>query len=163
MQTATDASETQINAAALDTDLLNHAADYRADVQWLNATHVPTDGELGEDCTPPDIIAMHDPIARRAARQRAEDLRNAAKRARAAGVRVLCDPALGLHVAQDEPDSPLVYLVERDHCTCGHFAAFGRCPHVALLLDDLGQLPELDASPCLACEGDGCPACRLAA
>ncbi len=97
---------------------------------------------------------MTDAIDRRILAQRAEVLRRLADRAEAAGIEILVlDPRTGEHVATD-PDHPArVFRVDVAGCACRRFALWGRCGHHALLLAELGWIPDDGAFPCPACAG----------
>ena len=99
---------------------------------------------------------MTDAIDRRILVQRAEALRRLADRASAAGVDIfVLDPRTGAHIATD-PDHPIrVFRVDAAGCACRCFTIWGRCGHRALLLSQLGLIPDAGSVPCPVCRGRG--------
>ncbi|MDP9358170.1 MAG: hypothetical protein M3R02_23375 [Chloroflexota bacterium] len=116
-------------------------------------------------------------ITRRIAQTTAEDLHRLANQAERKGVRLLVDHRTGQHVATSASNPTTCYHVDVARgCTCKGYVVWGRCGHWALLLAELGQLPdmEMDAvldeqpmanpvvtavvvepAPCRSCRGAG--------
>ena len=98
----------------------------------------------------------------RVERHRLEDLHRLAAKAERAGSRILHVVGTSDHVATSA-SSPTCYAVSVDGCGCRGFTAWGRCGHWALLLSELGQLPDLEQDmvvdeqpvPCRTCRGEG--------
>ncbi|MDP9355883.1 MAG: hypothetical protein M3R02_11510 [Chloroflexota bacterium] len=93
--------------------------------------------------------------------QKAEDLHRLAAKAEKGGSRILHVAGTSNHVATSA-SSPVCYQVSVAGCTCKGFAAWGRCGHWALLLSELGRLPDLtdtvvEERPalCRSCRGSG--------
>lgn len=77
---------------------------------------------------------------------------------------MLVDHRTGQHVATSATDPSRCYHVDVERgCTCKGFSTWGRCQHFALLLAELGRLPELEPdvavdeapAPCRECRGAG--------
>ena len=83
-------------------------------------------------------------VADRIRTQRAEDLARLASHAERAGVRILVDHRIGQHVATDPADPSRCYHVAPDLCSCRRFGILGRCEHHALLLAQLGEVPDVE-------------------
>ncbi len=110
---------------------------------------------------------MSTATSRRIVTQRVEDLHRLADQAKCKGVRILVDHRTGQHVATSASDPTTCYHVDVERgCTCKGFTAWQRCQHHALLLAELGRLPELDPvvtevviieqpAPCRTCRGEG--------
>ncbi len=64
-----------------------------------------------------------------------------ANQAEAAGVRIVILYRTDKHLAID-PLEPTAYAVNPERCSCSGFSLWGACPHHALLLSELGQLPD---------------------
>ena len=98
-----------------------------------------------------------DTVETRIARHRLEDLHRLAQKAERCGSRILHVDGTSTHVATSAT-SPIAYAVTVNGCTCKGFATWGRCGHWALLLSELGQLPDLArpaTATCPTCEGSG--------
>ncbi len=112
-----------------------------------------------------------DTVQTRITRHRLEDLHRLAAKAEQGGSRILHIDGTDRHVATSA-SSPTCYAVSVDGCTCKGFVTWGRCGHWALLLSELGRLPDLEAdvvleeqpvvtavvvepAPCRACRGEG--------
>ncbi len=111
---------------------------------------------------------MNTATSRRIDTQRVEDLRRLADKGEKAGVRILVDHRTGQHVATSASDPTRCYQVDAERgCTCKGFTYWGRCSHHALLLSELGLIPDVDPvvtdvvildeqpAPCRACRGEG--------
>ncbi len=110
---------------------------------------------------------MNTAVARRIVTQKAEDLHRLANQGEKKGVRILVDPRTGQHVATSASDPTRCYLVDVERgCTCKGYGTWQRCQHYALLLAELGRIPDpapvvevviLDAqpAPCRSCRGEG--------
>ncbi len=92
------------------------------------------------------------------------DLWRLADQARANGVRLLSEGLSGERFATSATDPNTVYRLTAYSCTCKGFCHTGRCQHHALLLAELGWLPDVepitgavDARPaaCPTCHGAG--------
>jgi hypothetical protein len=83
-------------------------------------------------------------VAARIATQRAEDLSRLADQAARAGVAILVDHRREQHIAVDPATRGAAYLVDAAGCTCRRFRLLGRCGHHALLLSELGRIPDPD-------------------
>lgn len=81
---------------------------------------------------------------RRVRAQHAEDLHRLADQAEHAGVRILLEPTEGAHFATDPANPTRVYRVGVERCTCRRFRVWGRCGHHALLLAELGLIPDAE-------------------
>ncbi len=104
---------------------------------------------------------------RRIAQTTAEDLHRLANQGEKKGVRILVDPRTGQHVATSASDPTRCYHVDVENgCTCRGYAVWQRCQHHALLLAELGLIPDptpavevvvLDEqpAPCRSCRGAG--------
>ena len=77
----------------------------------------------------------------RIAIQRVEDLHRLADQAARNGVRILATIA-GAHFATSDTDPIRLHVVTADSCDCNRFAWFGRCPHWALFLSELGLIAD---------------------
>ncbi len=94
------------------------------------------------------------------------DLWRLADQARANGVRLLSEGLSGERFATSATDPGTIYRLTAYSCTCRGFTHHQRCQHHALLLAELGWLPDTEpAAPavaiCPACGGRGIdPACR---
>ena len=104
-----------------------------------------------------------DTVETRVARHRLEDLHRLAAKAEQGGSRTLHVSGTTSHVATSAT-SPVCYAVTVNGCSCKGFAAWGRCGHWALLLSELGQLPDLEqdvlldeshSARCRTCRGEG--------
>ncbi|MDP9470573.1 MAG: hypothetical protein M3Q71_07885 [Chloroflexota bacterium] len=104
-----------------------------------------------------------DTIEARITRHRIEDLHRLAAKAEKGGSRILHVSGTNGHVATSA-SSPVCYQVSVAGCTCRGFATWGRCGHWALLLSELGQLPDLEqdvvvderhSERCRTCRGEG--------
>ncbi|MDP9355942.1 MAG: hypothetical protein M3R02_11815 [Chloroflexota bacterium] len=102
-----------------------------------------------------------DTVQARITRHRIEDLHRLAAKAEQGGSRILHVAGTSNHVATSAT-SPTRYAVSLAGCTCKGFAAWGRCGHWALLLSELGRLPDLAdtvveerPAPCRTCRGEG--------
>ncbi len=111
---------------------------------------------------------MNTATTRRIVTQKAEDLHRLANQGEKKGVRILVDPRTGQHVATSASDPARCYHVDVERgCTCPGYAAWQRCQHHALLLAELGRLPEMEPvvtevvvldeqpAPCRSCRGAG--------
>ncbi len=103
--------------------------------------------------------------ARRIVTQKAEDLHRLANQAEQKGIRILLT-ADGEHFATSASNPTMLHRVSEHGCDCKGFAYWGRCSHHALLLSQLGLIPDpepvvevviLDAqpAPCRSCRGAG--------
>ncbi len=91
---------------------------------------------------------MNTATSRRVSTQRVEDLLRLANQAEAKGVRILVDPRTGQHVATSASDPTRCYHVDVENgCTCRGYAVWQRCQHHALLLAELGLIPDPDPDP----------------
>ncbi len=102
-----------------------------------------------------------DSVETRVSRHRLEDLHRLAAKAEKGGSRILHVAGTDRHVATSA-SSPTCYAVSLAGCTCKGFATWGRCGHWALLLSELGLLPDLAdtvveerPAPCRSCRGSG--------
>ena len=104
-----------------------------------------------------------DTVERRITRHRVEDLHRLAAQAERKGSRILHVAGTDGHVATSA-SSPTCYAVTVNGCTCRGFVTWGRCGHWALLLSELGQLPDLEqdvvlderhSERCRTCRGEG--------
>lgn len=114
-----------------------------------------------------------DTVQARIERHRLEDLHRLAAKAEQGGSRILHVAGTSNHVATSAT-SPIAYAVTVNGCTCRGFQAWGRCGHWALLLSELGRLPDLELdvvlddepapavtavvvepAPCRTCRGEG--------
>jgi len=82
-----------------------------------------------------------DPTIHRFIRDRFERQKRLADRAAAEGVRIVILYKTERHLAID-PHYPEAYAVNTERCSCREFSLWGACPHHALLLSELGQLPD---------------------
>ncbi len=97
--------------------------------------------------------------------QKAEDLHRLADQAERKGVRLLVDERTGQHVATSASDPTRCYHVDAERgCTCKGYGTWGRCQHHALLLAELGRIPDpepvviavvIEPAPCRSCRGEG--------
>ncbi len=104
-------------------------------------------------------------VTRRVSTQRAEDLHRLANQGERKGVKILVDPRTGQHVATSASDPTRCYHVDVERgCTCPGYAAWQRCQHHALLLSQLGLIPDpdpvvtavvIESAPCRSCRGEG--------
>ena len=69
-----------------------------------------------------------------------------ADRAEKMGVRIVQEFRSGEQFAVDRR-KPVAYRVSTTDCSCKEFRFWGRCPHWALLLRELGMIPDLDEAP----------------
>ena len=105
--------------------------------------------------------AIADAAEARAQAHTAEDLRRLADQAERHGIRILVDRASGQHVATSASDPTACYLVSATRgCPCVGFGHWGRCQHVALLLSELGLIPDAPGDAVLDEEPDAPPAIR---
>ncbi|MDP9358514.1 MAG: hypothetical protein M3Q71_24845 [Chloroflexota bacterium] len=102
-----------------------------------------------------------DTVQARITRHRLEDLHRLAAKAEQGGSRILHIDGTDHHVATNA-SSPTCYAVSPEGCSCKGFATWGRCGHWALLLSELGRLPdptdtivEERPAPCRSCRGEG--------
>ncbi|MDP9355930.1 MAG: hypothetical protein M3Q71_02725 [Chloroflexota bacterium] len=102
-----------------------------------------------------------DTVEARITRHRLEDLHRLAAKAEKGGSRILHVAGTSNHVATSA-SSPVCYQVSVAGCSCRGFATWGRCGHWALLLSELGRLPDLTdtvveerPAPCRSCRGTG--------
>ncbi len=111
---------------------------------------------------------MNTAVTRRVSAQRVEDLHRLANQGEKKGVRILVDLRTGQHVATSASDPTRCYHVDVERgCTCKGYGTWGRCQHYALLLAELGRIPDpepvvtevvvLDERPtsCRSCRGAG--------
>ncbi len=101
---------------------------------------------------------------RRVSTQRVEDLHRLANQAEQKGIRILLT-ADGEHLATSATNATLVHRVNERGCDCRGFFYWHRCTHHALLLSQLGLIPDpvvtevviLDEqpAPCRSCRGAG--------
>jgi len=111
---------------------------------------------------------MATPTIRRPSRPAtAADLWRLADQGRANGVRLLSECVTGERFATSATQAGTVYRVTAYSCTCPGFCHHQRCQHHALLLSELGWLPDVAgdvavvAAPspvtiaCLVCGGHG--------
>ncbi|MDP9470626.1 MAG: hypothetical protein M3Q71_08155 [Chloroflexota bacterium] len=75
--------------------------------------------------------------------QKAEDLRRLADQGERRGIRILLT-ADGEHFATSNTSAVTLHRVSRQGCDCKGFTYWGRCTHHALLLSQLGALPDPD-------------------
>ena len=98
---------------------------------------------------------MQPHVEQRVRDQQAEDLRRLADLGERNGVRILLTRD-GTHVATSASDQTRAYVVSATGgCQCKGFGVWGRCQHWALLLAELGLIPDAGSAPCPACEGRG--------
>ncbi len=109
---------------------------------------------------------MSTATTRRIGTQRVEDLHRLANQAEQKGVKILLT-ADGEHLATSTSTPTLLHRVSEQGCDCKGFAYWGRCSHHALLLSQLGFIPDLepvvtevvilDEQPaaCRSCRGAG--------
>lgn len=83
-----------------------------------------------------DAAAIH-----RHQRFKAEEQKRLVSTAESAGVRIVVTRKTERHIAID-PLSPWAYEVTREGCSCRQFGIYGKCPHHALLLAELGELED---------------------
>ncbi len=102
-----------------------------------------------------------DTVESRITRHRLEDLHRLAAKAEQGGSRILHVAGTSNHVATSA-SSPVCYQVSVAGCTCKGFTTWDRCGHWALLLSELGRLPDLtdtviaeQSAPCRSCRGSG--------
>ncbi|MDP9472196.1 MAG: hypothetical protein M3Q71_16280 [Chloroflexota bacterium] len=103
-----------------------------------------------------------DTITERAHRQHVETLRRLATKAERAGTRVLRIAGSERHVATSGTH-PVAYEVSVEGgCTCRGYSVWHRCGHHALLLSELGLIPDVEdvvivkaPAPCRSCRGSG--------
>jgi hypothetical protein len=98
--------------------------------------------------------------------QRAEDLHRLADQAEVRGIRILLT-ADGEHFATSSSNPTTLHRVSPQGCGCKGFTCWGRCMHHALLLSELGLIPDIDPivtdvvildeqpAPCRSCRGEG--------
>ncbi len=109
---------------------------------------------------------MNTATTRRIGTQRAEDLLRLADQGERKGIRILLT-ADGEHLATSTSNPTMLHRVSEQGCDCKGFAYWGRCSHHALLLSQLGLIPDpepvvtevvvLDGrpAPCRSCRGAG--------
>ncbi len=106
---------------------------------------------------------MDTAVETRISRHRLEDLHRLAAKAEKGGSRILHVAGTDGHVATSA-SSPVCYAVSVNGCSCKGFAVHARCGHWALLLSELGQLPdqqedvlldEQHSQRCRVCRGEG--------
>ncbi len=102
-----------------------------------------------------------DTVEARVSRHQLEDLHRLAAKAEKGGSRILHVAGADRHVATSA-SSPTCYAVSLAGCTCKGFTIHSRCGHWALLLSELGQLPDLAdtvveerPATCRSCRGEG--------
>ncbi len=92
----------------------------------------------------------------RIGRQRTEDLIRLADQAEQRGIviRMTLD---GEMLATSVSNPTLLHRVTRETCDCRGFRCWGRCTHHALLLSQLGEIPDLAPTfvACPVCHGSG--------
>ncbi|MDP9353911.1 MAG: hypothetical protein M3R02_01255 [Chloroflexota bacterium] len=111
---------------------------------------------------------MNTATSRRIGTQCVEDLHRLASQGEKKGVRILVDPRTGQHVATSASDLTRCYHVDVERgCTCKGYGTWQRCQHYALLLAELGRIPDPDLvvtevvvldeqpAPCRSCRGAG--------
>jgi hypothetical protein len=81
------------------------------------------------------------PTIHRVIRDHFERQQRLANQAEQAGVRIVTLYKTEKHLAID-PHYPQAYAVNAERCSCRDFALWGACGHHALLLSELGQLPD---------------------
>ncbi len=114
----------------------SHAEGYTAEA----AADALLRDDAAPEQEPPDMSTAA--LACRIATQRAEHLHRLANHADRAGVRILIEPVRGEHFATDPSTPTRLYRVDPEACTCRRFRLWGRCPHHALLLAELGRIPD---------------------
>ena len=87
---------------------------------------------------------MRPHVEQRVQDQRAEDLRRLADQGERNGVRLLATRD-GTHVATSATDPTRAYVVTPAGCQCKGHGFWGRCQHWALLLSELGLIPDAGA------------------
>ncbi len=109
---------------------------------------------------------MNTAVSRRIVTQKAEDLHRLANQAEQKGVKILLT-ADGEHFATSASNPTMLHRVSEHGCDCKGFAYWGRCSHHALLLSQLGLIPDPDPvvtevvildeqpAPCRSCKGEG--------
>lgn len=80
-------------------------------------------------------------VTQRIIRHRAEDLRRLADRAEREGVRIMLT-ADGEHFATSRRNPTALHRLSVDGCDCRGFLVWSRCGHHALLLAELGVIPD---------------------
>ncbi len=97
--------------------------------------------------------------------QKAADLHRLANQAESRGIRILLT-ADGEHFATSTSNPTTLHRVSEQGCDCKGFSYWGRCSHHALLLSQLGLIPDPEPvvtevviiegpAPCRACRGTG--------
>ncbi len=108
---------------------------------------------------------MNTATSRRIGTQRAEDLHRLANQAEQKGIRILLT-ADGEHFATSTSNPTTLHRVSEHGCDCKGFAYWGRCSHHALLLSQLGLIPDPEPvvtevviieqpASCRSCRGEG--------
>ncbi len=109
---------------------------------------------------------MNTAVTRRIVTQQAEDLHRLANQAEQKGVKILLT-ADGEHFATSASNPTMLHRVSEHGCDCKGFAYWGRCSHHALLLSQLGLIPDPEPAvtevvvldeqpaPCRSCRGAG--------
>ncbi len=110
---------------------------------------------------------MSTATSRRISTQRVEDLHRLANQAEQKGVEILLTTD-GEHFATSTSTPTLLHRVSERGCDCKGFASWGRCSHHALLLSQLGLIPDPEPTvnvtevviieqpaPCRSCRGEG--------
>ncbi len=108
---------------------------------------------------------MSTATSRRVSTQRVEDLHRLANQAEQKGIRILLT-ADGEHLATSATNPTLLHRVDERGCDCRGFFYWHRCTHHALLLSQLGLIPDPDPvvadvvileqpAPCRSCRGEG--------
>ncbi len=105
--------------------------------------------------------------SRRVSTQRVEDLHRLANQAEQKGIRILLT-ADGEHLATSATNATLVHRVNERGCDCRGFFYWHRCTHHALLLSQLGLIPDPEPvvnvtevviveapASCRSCRGEG--------
>jgi hypothetical protein len=109
---------------------------------------------------------MDTATTRRIGTQRVEDLHRLADQGERKGIRILLT-ADGEHFATSTSNPTTLHRVSEHGCDCKGFAYWGRCSHHALLLSQLGLIPDPEPvvaavvilgeqpAPCRSCHGEG--------
>ncbi len=105
---------------------------------------------------------MNQVVEERISRQHAENLRRLANKAEASSVRILRIAGTSDHVATSSTH-PVCYAVSVEGgCSCKGYGTWHRCMHHALLLAELGLIPDVEdvviveaPAPCRSCRGSG--------
>ncbi len=84
---------------------------------------------------------MNTVVSRRVSTQRVEDLLRLADQGERKGIKILLT-ADGEHFATSTSNPTMLHRVNEHGCDCKGFASWGRCSHHALLLSQLGLIPD---------------------